>query len=369
MADFYSDGLGRSRHREVKSRSRGEFWMFILDVIITVAMLLLLFASLTILICQYVSPAKSGVLSVIALGAPIIYLLDVAVMLYWIVRMKWFRASAMALIVVVGLFYLSRYYKLEIDRAYETKYSERKYTKVMTYNVYEGVKDGLFDYIATHNPDILCLQEINENSYNWMALEEMFGNTTINRSAISGNQILTKYRIVRKGEIEGLSTSAGIWADVRIKSDTVRVIGLHLKSTSIKPEDTKFLESHEYLLDSDRDSKLRSIAGRLSENNRKRAVQAKIVEEFIENSPYKVIVCGDFNDVPLSYTYQTIAKRLNDAFSEMAVGFAYTYNTRYKLLRIDNILVSPEIEVASYEVDNKVDLSDHYPVIARLTFQ
>jgi endonuclease/exonuclease/phosphatase family metal-dependent hydrolase len=174
---------------------------------------------------------------------------------------------------------------------------------------------------------------------------------------------------VRKGEIEGLSTSAGIWADVRIKSDTVRVIGLHLKSTSIKPEDTKFLESHEYLLDSDRDSKLRSIAGRLSENNRKRAVQAKIVEEFIENSPYKVIVCGDFNDVPLSYTYQTIAKRLNDAFSEMAVGFAYTYNTRYKLLRIDNILVSPEIEVASYEVDNKVDLSDHYPVIARLTFQ
>ena len=98
-------------------------------------------------------------------------------------------------------------------------------------------------------------------------------------------------------------------------------------------------------------------------------MQAKIVEKFIEKSPYKVIVCGDFNDVPLSYTYQTIAKDLNDTFSEKAVGFAYTYNTRYKLLRIDNILVSPEIEVASYEVDSKIDLSDHYPVISRLTIK
>ncbi len=369
MADFYTDGLGRSKHNETTQRGRGEFWMFILDIVISVAMLLLLFASLTIVICQYVSPEKSGILSVVALGAPIIYLLDLAVMLYWIVRKRWYRAIVMSVIVVIGLFYLSRYYKLEIDRIYETKFTERKYTKVMTYNVYEGVKDGLFDYIATQNPDILCLQEINENSYNWMALEAMFGNTTINRSAISGNQILTKYRMVRKGEIEGLTTSAGIWADVKIKSDTVRVIGLHLKSTSISPEDTKFLESHEYLLDSNRDSKLRSIASRLSENNQKRAVQAKIVEMFIEKSPYKVIVCGDFNDVPLSYTYQTIAKDLNDTFSEKAVGFAYTYNTRYKLLRIDNILVSPEIEVASYEVDSKIDLSDHYPVISRLTIK
>ena len=50
----------------------------------------------------------------------------------------------------------------------------------------------------------------------------------------------------------------------------------------------------------------------------------------------------------------------------MADGFAYTYNTRYKLLRIDNGLLSPSIEVASYEVDNEVDLSDHFPVITRL---
>jgi endonuclease/exonuclease/phosphatase family metal-dependent hydrolase len=70
--------------------------------------------------------------------------------------------------------------------------------------------------------------------------------------------------------------------------------------------------------------------------------------------------------VPLSYTYNTIANGLKDTFSEKANGFAYTYNTSYKLLRIDNILVSPSVEVVSYEVDNKVDFSDHYPVISRV---
>ena len=111
---------------------------------------------------------------------------------------------------------------------------------------------------------------------------------------------------------------------------------------------------------------MRSIVERLVENNRKRALQADAIADFLEKSPYQTIVCGDFNDVPLSYTYNRIARGLDDTFSKQADGFAYTYNTRYRLLRIDNILVSPSIEVVSYEVDNKVDLSDHYPVVSRL---
>ena len=153
-----------------------------------------------------------------------------------------------------------------------------------------------------------------------------------------------------------------------MKEDTIRVVSLHLQSTSIRPEDTQFLEKHEYILDSERENKLRSIVKRLSDNNSKRAVQAECVADFLKKSPYKTIVCGDFNDVPLSYTYNSIARGLNDTFSERAEGFAYTYDTKYHLLRIDNILVSPSIEVVSYEVDNEVDLSDHYPVISRVKF-
>lgn len=365
MAEYYNSGIGRNKRRRGKKRSGKELTLLIFDILLAVMMAALLFLSLTIIICQYVSPVNSGFLSVLSLGAPIVYLLDIVVMFYWIVRMRWYLALAMGVMVFIGLFYLSRYYKLEIDRKYDTSFQERKYVKVMTYNVREGRREGVVEYIAKHNPDILCLQEVHVWNPNWTQLEEKY-NTTLVREASATNQILTKYRIIRKGEIEGMSPQNGVWADLRIKDDTVRVISLHLQTTAIRLEDTQFLEGHKYILDSERSSKLSSIVERLVENNRKRAVQAEQVSEFIKQSPYRLIVCGDFNDVPLSYTYRTIAKRLDDAFSEEADGFAYTYNTRYRLLRIDNILVSPELKVASYEVDNEVDLSDHYPVIVRL---
>ncbi len=367
MADVYTSGVGGEKRRTKRSAGGGkDLTLLILDILVVILMVALIFTSLSAMICQYVSPEKSGVLSVVALGAPVIYLLDIVVLLYWIVRLRWYHVMVMGVVVLIGLFYLSKYYKLELDRKYDTTYKERKYTKIMTYNVHDGRAKGLVEYIESHNPDILCLQEIGVKSDNWALLEEKY-KTTLNRDNESNNQILTKYRIIRRGEIAGLAPREGVWADLRIKDDTVRVMSLHLKSTSISPRDTEFIEKHKYLLDSERETKLRSIIHRLVENNQKRAVQADAVADFIQESPYRVIVCGDFNDVPLSYTYRVISKELDDTFSKKASGFAYTYNTLYKLLRIDNILVSPEIEVVSYDVDNKTELSDHYPVISRVT--
>ena len=77
------------------------------------------------------------------------------------------------------------------------------------------------------------------------------------------------------------------------------------------------------------------------------------------------IVMGDFNDVPMSYTYRTVASKLNDTFSEKGNGYAHTYNGLFNLLRIDYIWVSKQFSTLSYEV-LPTDLSDHYPVISRV---
>ena len=368
MAEYYSAGIGPSRRSGGgKRRSGKELALFVLDVTMGLVMLVLLFLSLTAIVCQYVSPERSGVLSVVALGAPIIYLLDIVMMFYWLARTRWIMAIIMSSMVITGFFYISKYYNLSIDREYDVKYKESHYTKVMTYNVHEGRDSTLVRYIESHNPDILCLQEITTNTDHWNTLNERY-NTTYAAYTDSPNHILSKYKIVRSGEIDELPVITGLWADVKVNNDTVRVVNIHLQSTAIRVEDTQFLESHGYLVDEQRDTKLRSIVGRLVDNNKVRAGQARQVAEFLKRSPYKLIVCGDFNDVPLSYTYRTISRDLKDCFSEKARGFAYTYNTRYGLLRIDNILVSPSIEVASYEVDNDISLSDHYPVISRLKF-
>lgn len=369
MAEYYSNSISRSRRRKRWSRSRKELFLLAIDIFMTILMALLVFCSISVVTCQYVSPEKSGILSIISLAAPIIYLLDLVVMFYWIMRWRWYRASVMIAIVVMGLFYVSRYYKISFDRQYNITYDEREYTKVMTYNVLVGKNPDLASYIAKHNPDVLCLQEIATGGEAWKALEEKYQTTKQEPKEgeeASDNHILSKYPILRSGNIDGLPSKCGVWADLKIEGDTVRVVGLHLQTTSISPEDTRFIEAHEYLHDKERDNKVRSITGRLVDNNISRAKQAERVEKFLSNTPYKVIVCGDFNDVPLSYTYNTVAKNLDDTFSKMANGFAYTYKTRYRLLRIDHILVSPSIKVFSYEVDNKVELSDHFPVISRV---
>ena len=365
MAEYYSNSISRKKRRKSRVYSGKTLALFLLDIAATIAMVLLVFSTITVAICQYISPEKSGMLSVIALGAPIIYLFDIVVMFYWVVRWRWYRASVMIAMVVLGLFYLSRYYKFDFERQYDSTYIERRYTKVLSYNIHAGKGEELISYIEKHNPDILCLQEIYGQD-NATVLGEKYQTTMRGDDSNVSNHIFSRYKIIRSGEIEGVLRQNGVWADLKIKEDTVRVVSLHLQSTSIRPEDTQFLEKHEYLLDKEREDKLRSIVERLVDNNCKRALQAEAIAEFLEKSPYKTIVCGDFNDVPLSYTYNRIARGLDDTFSKQADGFAYTYNTRYRLLRIDNILVSPSIEVVSYEVDNKVDLSDHYPVVSRL---
>ena len=368
MADVYTNSISRNKKRNRKHYGGKDLLRILLDALFTLLIPILLFGTIVVIVCQYISPERSGMLSAIAIGAPIIYLIDIIAMFYWIVRWKWYRATIMIATVLLGLFYISRYYKFDFDRDYDTAYVERRYHKIMTYNVHEGVDEGLVPYIEKHNPDILCLQEMSHGNENW---ERLKANYKSSRKVDddTNNFILTKHRILRSGVIADLSSNCAVWADLRIKDDTIRVVSLHLQSTSISSEDTQFLENHNYITDKERESKLRSILSRLVENNQKRAIQAEVIADFLKQSPYRLVVCGDFNDVPLSYTYRRLSRKLDDTFSTTAEGFAYTYNTKYKLLRIDNIFVSPSVDVVSYEVDNKVALSDHYPVISRVKFE
>ena len=78
------------------------------------------------------------------------------------------------------------------------------------------------------------------------------------------------------------------------------------------------------------------------------------------------ILCGDFNDTPMSYVYSQLKEELVDAFEQGGSGYGYTFRPMHGTLRIDYILHSPELETESYKVDEEVKLSDHLPVTARI---
>lgn len=362
---YYDYRLGKRKPK--KRRLSSSMLLFLCDTIAFVATVVLAVAIVVCLLTPNISPEKMGILSVVVLAAPIIYVAQIIMTLYWILRWRWSFAVFSLIFIIAGIFSVGRYYRLDFKQKAEVKINERHYTKVISYNIATKGNKALIDSIKSQRPNILCLQEyLSDHKELWKELGKEYNSTCKENTSFSC-EIFSRYPILKQGLIDTLPRTNALWADIKIQSDTVRVINLHLKSTTITSQDMQFVEEHEYILDSTRTSKIKDMGVRLTESNIKRAEQAEKVVEFIKNSPHKkLIVCGDFNDVPLSYSQNIIAENLQNTFIEAGSGYSYTFNGFFKLLQIDYLLCSDSFQVVSYKVDHSLTFSDHYPVIVRL---
>ena len=145
-----------------------------------------------------------------------------------------------------------------------------------------------------------------------------------------------------------------MWADVIVHRDTVRVYNNHMQSTQISEDDKQFLGAMAAVPDSARDDRAKGIVRKLVRNFRVRATQAD-----------SVIVCGDFNDTPMSYTYRRLRGDLTDAFARKGRGMIYTYRGFLGVFRIDYLFHSDDFETVDYDSEQPL-WSDHNPVIVDL---
>jgi endonuclease/exonuclease/phosphatase family metal-dependent hydrolase len=330
-----------------------------------------------------VSPQKAWPLAFVAMSYPIILGSTAVFMAYWLIRRRWFLFLNLAFL-VLKWDYVSATFKFNTSEV--TTYSG---INVMTYNVrlfdkYNWSEDKntryrARDFIFNQRPNILCIQEyynrkgdhfrmgdtlLEENGLKHMHLKNYYAQRKSQNDF--GIATLTSYPIVNKGTIvlENSRSALTIFTDVFINEDTIRVYNVHLQSIHLGNKGyqvlDEILETQE--LEDVRESKL--VLQHLKEGFRKRAVQADEIAAHIKSSPYPVIVCGDFNDVPTSYTYQRIAKELEDTFSQAGSGLGATY-VRVPFFRIDNILYSKDFEAKIHTV-HPYQLSDHLAVTAVL---
>ena len=360
MADYYktsysSAGGGRRRKRSAAG--------YVVDVFAGVVTFVVAALFITTLFVPTLDPREWNEVSTLGLVAPFIYVAQVALTLYWIVRWRMFFAVPMIFISLLGVFQLSLFYKLELRRVYtepnlKPKY-DKKALKVMSYNVRSFIDDNgnlcidsMMSVIKALNPDILCFQEMGFSELADSLLEPL---KPMPRSLSRHNlspAIYSRYPIISASRIDTLKNY--VWADIVIKKDknnedTIRVFNNHLHSTAIRRDDNEYIENHDFL-EGDSVGKMRSMITRLTDNNRIRAEQADTLASLVAASPYPVIVCGDFNDTPVSYTYRTIARKLNDSYRKVGRGYSHTYRGFFDMLRIDYILFSDEFEPLSYEV-------------------
>ena len=360
MGDYYKSSYTSSGGRRRNQRSA---MGLIIDIFVGVITLVVVALFLTTLFVPSLDPRQHGEVSTLGLVAPIIYAMQAALTLYWIVRWRPFIAVVMVFVSLLGVFQLSLFYKLESRRVYsepnlKPRY-DKKALKVMSYNVRSFIDDNrerqldsIVKIIKAVNPDILCLQEMGFSDIADSLLEPLKPMPhSLSRVNLSP-AIYSRYPIIKASRMDTLKNF--VWADIVIKKDknnedTIRVFNNHLHSTAIRRDDSNYIENHEYL-EGDSLGKVHSMVKRLTENNRVRAEQADTLAALVAASPYPVIVCGDFNDTPVSYTYRTVARKLNDPYRKVGRGYSHTYRGFFDMLRIDYIFYSDEFEALSYEV-------------------
>ena len=148
--------------------------------------------------------------------------------------------------------------------------------------------------------------------------------------------------------------------DLQLDGQKVRLLNIHLQTNAISVMADK-VASEGNLQEKETWLNIRGIMGRYRRSARKRATQAKEIAGHINQSPYPTLVCGDFNDVPQSYTYYTVSSGLQDAFKRKGRGLGITYAGKIPGLRIDYILANHQFKILDHRILDS-NFSDHYPV-------
>ena len=375
MAQYYRNPFNGQGYGDRKQVS---LWLIVADAAMWMFTAVAVISLVIVFIGRFVSPDRMWYFSLMGLVAPIIYVSVIFAMLYWIMRWKWLGATVTGLFVLLGLFQVPLYYKLDLSKQYGDPKYDRTCIKVLTFNArylvddnHQPVADSVLQLVHALNPDIICFQEytLNSDTRNMMT-DNMKGYNTVCDNldpAVLSMECFTRYGTFNMRKIEDLGgTGVCISTDAVINDDTVRIYNVHLQTTSVTSQDKEYISHGEFISDSTRDTRFIQIARGLRENNALRARQAEMIRNDIAACPYPAILCGDFNDVPVSYACRTASRGLDDTFSRQGHSYAHTFRGFFNTLRIDYIFVSPDFETVSYDVIETGDISDHYPVLVRL---
>lgn len=246
-------------------------------------------------------------------------------------------------------------------------------------NAGSQIRLKMLDFLKQQNADVLCLQEFfhSDNSLYYANLDVVKNELNYPYCYYSrdddgylhyfGSVIFSRFPIIDSGIIRyprPTLPEALIFADIQLPNDTVRIYTTHLQSFLFKPADYARIES----IKNQGDGMLgnsKTIFSKVRRGVIYRSFQANTVEQLLQDSPYPKILCGDFNDVPNSYTYFTVRGGMQDAFLEEGFGIGRTFNSISPTLRIDYIFADHDYDILQFKRDVK-NYSDHNMIVADL---
>ncbi len=329
----------------------------------------------------YVSPEKSVLFAYLGLGFPLICVLNVCFVLYWLFVLEWRWALAGIVSFLLCLSPMLNY--MPLHKRVKAIPSENV-LKILTYNVMgfgyqnhtESKPNPIVDYIAESGADIVCLQEyVVWNSKNHLTEEKLFKALKMYpyHSVLASDEkknwgariaVFSKYPITtsRRINYESEFNVSAIHV-LNIKGKKMTLVNNHLESFKLSRKDKAFYSEILKKPNSESFGNFRQlIEPKLGPAFRIRARQADIIAGEIEKikTDY-LLVCGDFNDTPLSYVHHKILGNLTDAYATTGKGPGTTYNEPFLWFRIDHIFHSDNIQSYNCTID-RIRYSDHFPM-------
>lgn len=331
--------------------------------------------SLILFSSVYVSPEHFRYVGLLPFLIPFAYLANI--FLLGIFALSWRKLAFLPLIaLLVGYKFALASFQLNLTN------SDAEGLKVLTYNAhlfnYNSIKEGKFDpnvfiWLQDHPADIKVFQEFyqdfsttSRNAIKMLGKDRGYEHSfhltdgSPNRKSV-GLAIFSKYPIINEGRVFGkTNTNGAIFADITIDQDTIRIYNVHLESMRIDSEKLEDIEGVK--------SNYRQTLRKLNRGSQARSRQLAVLTEHVKNSPHRVILMGDLNEIPYSYTYFKLSENMVNAFETAGRGFGFTYNKVLFFLRIDHIFSDPSLKAVAFKTHREVDYSDHYPVSATFTW-
>lgn len=325
--------------------------MKIFRLILLILHLGILFLLLGTLLNAYIPPKIFPWFNLLSLGFPILIISYIILTIFWVFSWK----KRAFVFMFAGLAFINpvkRWVNFSSDK------KEEGDIKMVSFNTRNGIlgKKEVESYLNSQNADVILLQEDNGADYSFEGYKKA--------NLPSGLSVFTRHKIISEKIIEPKDGERvpAIQVDIEIKGKTYRFIDVYLHPFKFEKDMVKLNGSSDA-----NEQKVKDVVKRLIPTFKKHQDQVGLIRESIDNSPYPVIVAGDFNSVPNSYEYYHLSKGLEDAFLTAGRGSATSFHDYKFPIRIDYVFSSKSLKAVSYVVDRSVSLSDHYPVISKIS--
>ena len=325
-------------------------------------------------LAPYISPQTTWFFAIFGLFYPVLLALNIIFFLFWLWRKKWYSLYSLGCILLgwthfTGLMGFNLSQPMPKEPLTIMSYNSRSLL-----NLFPRKKDNTTEQKVFKNRlekeigevEVLCLQEFWAYKNTVKKIKTLLDLPHFEKHDGKGTAIFSKYPIINKGEIKFERTgNSGLWVDIRINKEVIRIYSIHFESSKISGT-ADVLKEEANLRDKKTWQGIKKILGKYRRSTNTRVDQMSIVKKHIANTSHPVIVCGDFNDTPVSYVYEQMSRGLVDHFKEAGRGWGATYNGSIPMLRIDYIFTKAENFTVYEHGILKEDYSDHYPVYSQL---